>query len=274
MKSGDLPGFSFCWYFPKKTFHSIMVLVISMLITSLENEKIRNYLKLKDKKYRDRTGLFLVEGEHLVLEAYRAGLIVEVLLEQDSVFPIESDIVYVTEQILNRLSDVENAPYVMAVCHKKEELEDMGNRILMLDDIQDPGNLGTIIRSAKAFDIDTVVLSEQTVDLYNPKVIRATQGMFFHLNVVRRNLVDAISLLKNDEVPVYVTRVEYGEDVRNLMEKDKKRFALVMGNEGKGVSEEVKDLADRYIYIPMNQMVDSLNVAVATSILLYELKVD
>lgn len=245
-----------------------------MLITSIENEKIKEVLKLKDKKYRDRTGLFLVEGEHLVLEAYRAGLIDTVLLEQDSVFPIDEEIIYVTKNILDKISDVENAPYVMALCHKKEESLDLGNRILLLDNIQDPGNLGTILRSAKAFDVDSVVLSEATVDLYNPKVIRATQGMFFHMNVVRKNLLEIINNLKEQEIPIYVTRVEFGEDVRVLKEKDKKRFALVMGNEGKGVSEEIKDLADKYIYIGMNQMVDSLNVAVATSILLYELKVD
>lgn len=245
-----------------------------MLITSVENEKIKDVLKLKEKKYRDKTGLFLVEGEHLVLEAHRAGLIETIFLEQDSVFPVDEEIVCVTKNILDKLSDVENTPYVMAVCHKKEDSLDLGNRILMLDNVQDPGNLGTILRSAKAFDVDTVVLSEATVDLYNPKVIRATQGMFFHMNVVRRNLVDTIEELKIEEIPIYVTRVEFGEDVRTLKEKDKKKFALVMGNEGKGVREEVKELADKYIYIGMNQMVDSLNVAVATSILLYELKVD
>ncbi len=245
-----------------------------MLITSLENEKIRDYLKLKEKKYRNRFGMFLVEGEHLVLEAHRAGLIVEILLEQDAIFPVPEETVYVTKAILNRLSDVENPPYVMAICRKREEVEELGNRILMLDGVQDPGNLGTILRSGKAFDIDSVVLSEQTVDLYNPKVIRATQGMLFHLNVVRRNLMSVISELKSMEIPVYVTRVEFGDDVHTLKKKDKERFGLVMGNEGKGVSEEVKLQADRYIYIPMNEKVDSLNVAVATSILLYELKVD
>lgn len=245
-----------------------------MLITSIENEKIRDAIKLKDKKYRDKTGLFLVEGEHLVLEAHRAGLIDTIFLEQDSVFPMDEEIIYVTKNILNRLSDVENTPYVMAVCRKKEDNLDLGERILLLDNVQDPGNLGTILRSAKAFDVDSVVLSEQTVDLYNPKVIRATQGMFFHMNVVRRNLPDTIEELRVQEIPIYVTRVEFGEDVRTLKEKDKRKFALVMGNEGKGVSDAVKDLADRYIYIGMNQMVDSLNVAVATSILLYELKVD
>ncbi len=230
-------------------------------------------MKLKSKKYRDRTGTFLVEGEHLVLEAYRAGLLDELILEMDSVFPIQmQDIVYVNDMILKHLSAVENPSYVMGVCHKRKAENSLGNRILMLDGVQDPGNLGTILRSSKAFDIDTVVLSQDTVDLYNPKVIRATQGMMFHMNVVRGDLLSLIRNLKKEEIPIYVTRVQFGEDVRYLKDKDKKKFALVMGNEGNGVREEVMDLADKYLYIDMNHMVESLNVAIATSILLYELK--
>lgn len=246
-----------------------------MLITSLENERIKNYIKLKSKKYRDLTNTFIVEGEHLVLEAYRAGLLEEIILEQSSVFPIDlpnERKVYVPQVILDKISDVENPPYVMGLCRKKEESDNLGSRILMLDGVQDPGNLGTILRSSKAFNVDTVVLSLDTVDLYNPKVIRATQGMLFHMNVVRRDLVDEINKLKSEEIPIYVTRVEYGEDIRYLKAKDKRKFALVMGNEGKGVREEIKDLADKYIYIEMNDMVESLNVGVATSILLYELQ--
>lgn len=246
-----------------------------MLITSLENEKIKNYIKLKSKKYRDLTNSFIVEGEHLVLEAYRAGLLEEIILEQSSVFPLDlpnERKVYVPQVILDKISDVENPPYVMGLCRKKEESDNLGSRILMLDGVQDPGNLGTILRSSKAFNVDTVVLSLDTVDLYNPKVIRATQGMLFHMNVVRRDLVDEINKLKSEEIPIYVTRVEYGEDIRYLKAKDKRKFALVMGNEGKGVREEIKDLADKYIYIEMNDMVESLNVGVATSILLYELQ--
>lgn len=252
----------------------MQLVVIFLLITSLDNEKIKNYMKLKEKKYRDRTGTFLVEGEHLVLEAFRAGLVDELILEMDSVFPLQIDpIIYVPNVILNKLSDVENPSYVMALCHKKEESLEYGSRILMLDGVQDPGNLGTILRSSKAFDIDTVMISLDTVDLYNPKVIRATQGMMFHMNVIRRNLVSEIESLKKQEIPVYATRVQFGEDVRYLKEKDKKKFALIMGNEGRGISDEVMDLADKYLYIDMNHMVDSLNVAIATSILLYELKV-
>ena len=251
------------------------MVVVLVLITSLENERIKNYIKLKSKKYRDLTNSFIVEGEHLVLEAYRAGLLEEIILEQSSVFPIDlpnDKKVYVPQVILDKISDVENPPYVMGLCRKKEESDNLGSRILMLDGVQDPGNLGTILRSSKAFNVDTVVLSLDTVDLYNPKVIRATQGMFFHMNVVRRDLVDEINKLKSEEIPIYVTRVEYGEDIRYLKAKDKRKFALVMGNEGKGVREEIKDLADKYIYIEMNDMVESLNVGVATSILLYELQ--
>lgn len=243
-----------------------------MLITSLDNEKIKNYVKLKSKKYRDQTGLFIVEGEHLVLEAYRAGCLEEIIIEQDSVISLSFDnIVYVPLVILKKISDLENPSYVMGVCRKREDVS-IGNKILILDGVQDPGNLGTILRSSKAFDIDTVILSEDTVDLYNPKVIRATQGMLFHLNVIRCDLLEEIDSLKKREIPIYVSRVEYGEDVRLLKDKDRKSFALVMGNEGRGVREEIREMADKYLFIDMNSMVESLNVAIATSILLYELR--
>ena len=242
-----------------------------MLITSLDNERIKNYIKLKDKKYRDEVGLFIVEGEHLVLEAYRAGILKEVIIEDGYVLPIDCPKTYVTKEIIKKISSVFTPTSMYGVCSKLVE-DKIGDKVLVLDGVQDPGNLGTIIRSAKAFNIDTVVLSLDTVDLYNPKVIRATQGMFFHMNVVRRELVDEITKLKKEEVPIYVTRVEFGEDVRCLKAKDKRKFALVMGNEGNGVREVIKDLADRYIYIEMNDMVESLNVGVATSILLYELQ--
>ena len=141
----------------------------------------------------------------------------------------------------------------------------------MLDGVQDPGNLGTIIRSSLAFNVDTIVLSPECVDLYNPKVLRSTQGMLFGVNIIRKDLIEVIDELKHKEIPVYGTRVEYGEDVTNLKEKDRQAFAIVMGNEGQGVREEVLDMCDKFIYIDMNDRVESLNVAVATSILLYEL---
>ena len=243
-----------------------------MLITSLDNERVKKYIKLKEKKYRDQTGEFIVEGSHLVLEAYKAGLIKELILEKEAVFPLDiKDIVYLPMDIINKVSTVETPQTVMALCCKKEENESLGDHILMVDDVQDPGNLGTIIRSAVAFNIDTVILSKNTVDLYNPKTIRATQGMFFHINVIKKDLLEVMKYLDDIDVPVYGTLVEHGEDVRTLNEKDKKKFALIVGNEGNGVHKEISDKCDKNLYIKMNSDVESLNVGVATSILLYEL---
>ena len=243
-----------------------------MLITSLDNDKVKKYIKLKDKKYRDKTGEFIVEGSHLVLEAYKQGLVEELILEIDEVFPISiENIVYLPVELINKISSVETPQTVMALCKKKEESEELGNHILLVDDVQDPGNLGTIIRSAVAFNIDTVVLSNNTVDLYNPKTIRSTQGMFFHINVIRRDIKNIIEKIKEESIPVYGTLVEHGSDVRELNNSDKEKFALVVGNEGNGVRKEITDMCDKNLYIKMNSDVESLNVGVATSILLYEL---
>ena len=245
-----------------------------MLITSLDNDRIKGYIKLKDRKYRKKTNTFIVEGRHLVLEAYKAGKIIELILEKDEVLPLDLPIVYVTNEIISKISEMECPSTVMALCRMDDSDEIKGNKILLLDGIQDPGNLGTIIRSSLAFNVDTIVLSPECVDLYNPKVIRSTQGMLFGLNIIRSELEPIISSLKQQEIPVYGTNVEYGEDVTYLKNKDKKRYGLVMGNEGQGVRREILDLCDKYLFIDMNDKVESLNVAVATSILLYELDKD
>ena len=241
-----------------------------MLITSLDNDRIKGYIKLKDRKYRKKTRKFIVEGMHLVLEAYKKGIVEELIVEKDVVLPINLPTVYVTNEIINKISEMESTSNVMALCNMVDNNIE-GSKILLLDDIQDPGNLGTIIRSAVAFNVDTIVLSPNTVDIYNPKVIRATQGMMFHINIVIRDLKEVIASLKEKEIPVYGTRVDYGEDVANFKDKDRKKYCLIMGNEGNGVKEEILDMCDSYLYIEMNDAVESLNVGVATSILLYEL---
>lgn len=241
-----------------------------MVITSLENDKIKGYLKLKDRKYRKKSNTFIVEGFHSVLEAYKAGNIIELILEENEALPIDVPCVYVTNEIINKLSTLDSPRKVMALCKMNSHNKIKGDKILLLDNVQDPGNLGTIVRSAAAFNVDTIVLSPDTVDIYNSKVIRATQGMFFHMNIVINDLLSVIEELKKEEIPVYGTRVDYGEDIKHLKEKDKKRYALVMGNEGSGVSREILDKCDKCICIDTNDIVESLNVAVATSIILYE----
>ena len=242
-----------------------------MLITSLDNDKIKRCLKLKEKKYRDEYNEFLVEGEHLVIEAYRAGILEEILIKHDEVTMLDAPITYVSDEIIKALSTLETPSHMFGLCKKKEESNDLGNKILLLDRVQDPGNLGTIIRSSKAFGIDSIVLGEGCCDIYNEKVLRSTQGIGFHLNIVSRDLKEVISELKDREVPILGTRVEYGEDIRNLTNRDKETFALIMGNEGRGVSPDILELCDKFIYIEMDDQVESLNVSIATSILLYEL---
>ena len=243
------------------------------VITSLDNEKVKMLKKLQKKKYRDEYNLFIVEGEHLAIEAFRAGVLEELILEEGTELPFPSPYGYYSREVLSKISALDTPSSVMALCRKRdrdgEEVE--GNRILVLDDIQDPGNLGTIIRSALAFGVTTIVLSEETVDLYNPKVLRATQGMIFHTNIIVRNVYDWVRMIKASDFKVYGTCVDGGVDVKSLIPDDKEKFVLIVGNEGNGVKRRILDLCDENLYIKMNADVESLNVAVATSILLYEL---
>lgn len=239
-----------------------------MLITSLNNEHIKELIKLKEKKYRDLSNTFLIEGRHLVLEAHREKKIVELILEQDELFPLDTNTLYVSSNVMKKLSDLSTPSNVMAVVEKLDE-KPIGEKILILDNIQDPGNLGTIIRSAVAFNFDTIVLSPGTVDLYNPKVVRSTQGMMFHINIIVKEPVSFINELKNEGYKIVGTKVTNGVDVRDS--KTYSHFALIIGNEGKGMSEELSELCDEYLYIKMNDQCESLNAAVAASILMYEI---
>jgi len=240
-----------------------------MLITSLNNEHIKELCKLNTKKYRDESDTFLIETKHLVLEAYKEGIIKELILEKDEIFPLDVPITYVTRPILKKLSNTESPSNVMAVVSKRKENKNIGEKILILDHIQDPGNLGTIIRSAVAFNIDTIVLSKDTVDLYNPKVVRSNQGMMFHINIITRDIVPFIKELKDNDYKIIGTKVTNGKDVKDASIYS--HFALVIGNEGKGISNEVDELCDEYLYIKMSNLCESLNASVAASILMYEI---
>lgn len=240
-----------------------------MVITSVNNEHIKELAKLKDKKYRDSSNLFLVETEHLVLEAFKEGLVKELILDKDALFPLDVTTTYVNREVMKKLSSTESIPKVMAVVYKKEENLNVGEKILVLDNIQDPGNLGTIIRSAVAFNIDTIVLSNDTVDLYNPKVVRSNQGMMFHVNIIRTDVVKFIADLKKDGYKIVGTKVTNGHDVKES--KIYSHFALIIGNEGRGMSKDLDLLCDEYLYIRMNDNCESLNASVAASIIMYEI---
>ena len=238
------------------------------VITSLDNKRIKNYAKLLNKKYRDETGMFLVEGEHLVIEASNAGCLIEVIKCEDYEMDFDVTTTLVTYDVIKKLSNTLNPQKVIGVC-KKLDNKDIGNKVLILEDIQDPGNLGTIIRSSVAFNVDTIVLSNNTVDMYNDKVLRSSEGMIFHIDIVKMDVMECVNKLHEDGYKVYGTKVDGGTLLSNVTVGDK--YAIVMGNEGAGVSNELLDKCDQYIYIPMNSECESLNVGVATSIILYEL---
>lgn len=239
------------------------------IITSINNGHIKELCKLKEKKYRDSTNTFLIEGEHLIFESYKEGLLKEVLPLVGEDFSMDTNITFISKEVMKKLSSTDSIPSVIGVSFKKEN-NIIGDKILILEDIQDPGNLGTIIRSSLAFGIDTVVLSPKTVDLYNPKVVRSTQGMIFHINIIIRELVPFINKLKEDNYTIYGTKVDNGINIKNIKKEDK--YALIIGNEGQGMSKTIESLCDYNLYIDMNNKVESLNAAVAASILLYEMR--
>lgn len=236
-----------------------------MLITSVNNDRIKELVKLKDKKYRDINNLFFIEGKDIVDEAYKNSLIKELYVLEGTEVSMDIPFTYVSCEVMKKISDMESISEYYAVCYKKRDL-DIGNRIIILDNIQDPGNLGTIIRSAVAFNFDTVVISKDTVDLYNPKVVRSTKGMLFNINVIVRDLGQFINEL--EDYTIYGTDVVNGNNIKD--ESIPSRIVLVIGNEGRGISDNIKKLCNRYIYIDMNNKCESLNASVAASILMYE----
>lgn len=237
-----------------------------MTITSVNNERIKELVKLKEKKYRDKMGLFFIEGLDIIEEAYKNGLLKELYILDGYDSPYK-DIPYtnVSYEVMKKISDMESVSEYYGVCKKIQD-KDLGKKIIILDGIQDPGNLGTIIRSAVAFNIDTVVLSRECVDLYNSKVLRSTKGMIFNKNVIVRDIVPFIDSL--DKYTIYGTSVTNGEDIRSIELPE--YVALIIGNEGKGISQEVYDRCNKFIYIKMNDKCESLNAGVAASIIMYE----
>ncbi len=240
-----------------------------MLYTSINNEKIKKLSKLKTKKERDKENLFLVEGSHLVKEAYNSGYLKELFLLDGNDFSLPVNINYISMNVLKYLSDVDSPSGIIGLCEKKQMKLDE-DRILILDSIQDPGNLGTIIRSCVAFNINNIVINDKCVDPFGSKVIRASQGMIFKVNIVKKDLTEYLKSIKNN-IFIYGTKVINGKSLKTIEKKSK--FAIIMGNEGNGVDNKLLALCDDYIYIPMNNKCESLNVGVATSIILYEFEV-
>ena len=232
-----------------------------MNITSLQNDHVKYWNSLKNKKIRDKERRFLIEGDHLIKEAKLQNLVLETISTVDE----KADFL-VTEDIMKKISSQATICKNAAVVRFIPEDKISGN-IIILDGIQDPGNLGTIIRSCLAFNFISIILGDNSVDLYNPKVIRATEGMIFHVNVIRKNLSEFIPTLKNMGYKIIGTDVIKGIDIKKIKHDN---IALILGSEGQGISDNIKKLCDEFVYINMNKSCESLNVGVAASILMYE----
>ena len=250
-------------------------------ITSKDNEKIKHIKKLKDKKYRDEKQQYIIEGIKMLEEAIKENadidtiIICEECIKQetlDSKFLYEianEECIYVPKKIFTTLTDVVNPQGILAVINKSRKANEIKfdeEFILILDNIQDPGNMGTILRTLDSVNIKQVIVSKNSADVYNPKVIRSTKGMIFNKNIIVRDLCEFITSL--DEYMIYGTDVLMGSDIKNV--EIPRKMGIVIGNEGTGISESVKKLCNDFLYINMNDKCESLNASVAASILMYE----
>ena len=247
-------------------------------ITSVNNQYIKELLTLRDKQVRNNTNLFIVEGYHLVEESLKHQVLEAVLCTDKEVLEkIDVDEKYlVSEQVIKKLSSTKTPQNIIGVVKSitnqdlKKIVSKNNVRLIILDNVNDPGNLGTIIRTAAALGIDAVISSVETVDYYNAKVLRATQGAIFKIPLFKMNLKEVLPLLKDNNITVYGTHLESSISVKEVDKKDK--LAVVVGNEAQGVSKEVLNLCDKNIILPMNNDVESLNVSIAAALLMWELK--
>lgn len=246
-------------------------------IQSAKNPRVKEWKKLLTKKGRDQTGQYMVEGIHLIEEAIKADEVVEIMVQNDfSAMDAEQlkqyPVTLISADVSRAISATETPQGIFAVCKKRAALVDLSvhKRLLLLDGVQDPGNIGTMVRTADAAGIDAVIFGEGTGDLYNPKVIRSAQGSHFHLNVETGNLSEWIEKLKAADIPVYGTAIENADAYMDVPSTE--AFALIVGNEGAGVDPAILHQTDHNLFIPLYGQSESLNVAVAAGILLYHLR--
>jgi RNA methyltransferase, TrmH family len=244
-----------------------------MIITSVQNPKVKQWNKLKKRKERVNSKTFLIEGHHLVQEAATSSwnvqeIIVEEGTEQPQGLP-DVPVTYVSDNVFKSISDTKTPQGIAAIVEMKELAWGTYEKLLLLDAIQDPGNLGTIIRTADAAGFDAVVLGEGTVDLFNDKVIRATQGSIFHIPIFQESLLDLTPKLQNEGYDVWASALDEAKAYQTL--KLPTRVALILGNEGAGIHQNLIDLADQKVIIPIYGRAESLNVSVAAGILIYHI---
>ncbi len=252
------------------------------IITSKDNENIKNIKKLKERKYRDINNEYVIEGIKMIKEAIQEKAIIKKvvvcedclannMIDDKLLYEIAKyDCLYVSKKIFEGITDVSKPQGILAVVEKnnrkpinyKEEI------IVALDGLQDPGNLGTILRTLDSANLSQIIVSKETVDAYNPKVVRSTMGAIFRVNVIEvENLKETLNEIKKHKYKIMCTDLKAK---KNIYEIDYNKKILVIGNEANGVSKEILDIADEKVIIPMLGKTESLNASVATSIIVYE----
>lgn len=227
------------------------------MITSTENKHIKETAKLLKRKYRNKEGKFLVEGFHLVEEAKKNGEVIEIFTTDENI-----EGTFILPEVMNKLISTQTPQPIVAIV-KKPDFDDLGSKVLVLNNIQDPGNVGTLIRSAAAFGFSGVLI--QGVDVYNPKAVRSSQGAIFQIPVVQTQ--DVKFHFEGYEL---IGAILDKKAIKYDDYKPSNKFMLILGNEGKGIENDVVELLDKKVYIPIE--FESLNVASAGAILLNQYK--
>ena len=247
-------------------------------ISSKDNKIFRLCEQLSHKKYRDKLGLYLIEGENLLEEAVKNGAAIKTVLMcrdyRGSLFGTEDKAFCLSDKLFEQLSQTETTQGIMAIVEKPELSPDLflnrgGGNFIVLDRLQDPGNIGTILRTADAAGYELAIVMKGTADVFSPKAVRAATGSLFRMPVVFMDSVDELMEFtraagKKLAATCFDTdRYYYDEDLRE-------NIALIIGNEGGGISRELMESSDLKIKIPMHGNIESLNASVAAGILMYE----
>ena len=253
------------------------------VISSKDNEIIKNIRKLKEKKYRDIENSYIIEGIIIVKEAIAEKATIKQIvvceecindgeLDKDTLYEIAKyNLIYVTKKVFDLITDVKTPQGIIAVIEKNNAnkgIDYSQDIIIALDDLQDPGNLGTILRTVDSANLNQIILSKNSADPYNPKVVRSTMGAIFRVNILEvENLKDELEKVKQNGFKVMVTSLDTKSSIYDT-EYNKK--VIVIGNEANGVSKEIQNMADEKVKIPMIGKTESLNASVATGIMIYE----
>ena len=244
-----------------------------MIITSKDNEIIKNIKKLKEKKYR--LDSYIVEGIKMVKEAISENQEIALIAIRED-FKIDFDTkniktVIISNKIFNDISDVKTPQGILAVIKKNQnnQIETNQDYILALDSLQDPGNMGTIIRTADSANINQIIINKTTVDPYSPKVIRSTMGAIYRTNIIEvEDLKTTLKEIQSKGFQIITTDLKATQSIYDINYNNK--TVVVIGNEANGVSQEILQTADKKVIIPMLGKTESLNASIAASIMIYE----